>query len=154
TGFTRAFQAAAPKMFRNVRLDDPKIVALEYGLLSDVMGGEAELSRLGLLSFPEIEEVIKYAEKHRADGFRDIARKGFNFQQAMANSCGRHDNMLEVMIHSPQAAKVIAQFALVIVNAIAAGLALVLAETLFGFLIGAAVCIMTVVIVCILGKGC
>jgi len=157
TGFTRAFQAAGPKMFRSLRLDDPQIVSLENQLVSDVMGGEAELSRLGLLAPIEVEEVIRYAEKHRSGphGIRRIVRKGFTFQEAFANSCGRPNEMLDVVIHSPQAAKVVITVVLAIANAIGGIFGAIFAETGIGLLLGGLVFVATLVtIVIVVGVGC
>ena len=73
-GFTDALQLVAPKIFRDLPFDDPALVALEYGLMTDYMGKDG-LARVGLLGRVEVEEVIHYAEKYREKVLRDLSRK-------------------------------------------------------------------------------
>lgn len=152
-GFTDALQLVAPKIFRDLPFDDPDLVALEYGLMSDYMGKDG-LARVGMLSRVEVEEVFHYAEKHRKEGLRDLSRKKATMLNAFRNSCGRPDKILDVVIHSPQAWKVVVCIISICVNAFALGVGLGLVETVIGALIGAAVCILTVVVTWVAFQGC
>jgi hypothetical protein len=152
-GFTGALQLVAPKIFRDLPFDDPALVALEYSLMTDLMGKD-ELAKVGLLGRAEVEEVFHYAEKQRKEGLRDISRKNATMLNTFRNACGRPDKILDVIIHSPQAWKVVICVISICANAAALIAGLGLAETILLGLLGAAVCVVTVVITWVAFNGC
>lgn len=150
-GFTPLIQTTAARIATKVRLDDPKLVAFETQLSSIVLDGDARMSSLGIEPI-EFEEVLHYAEAHKRKscGLPKMARKSFTMKGAVAEFCGRPDQMLDVIIHSPQAAKVVIIVVLLVANIAAAVLGLL---SVIGFLLGVVVAVVTVIVIVIIG-GC
>ena len=152
-GYSPVFRTAGPAIFKNISLQDQDVVSLEWQLARDVFE-ESELTRLAI-GYIEFEEVMAYAEKHRSEGFRKLRRKGFSFKQAFGEACGRPDKILDVIIHSPQAVKIIAVIVLAIVNVLAAAAGAGLIETIIGALAGALIFLITLVLVYVVSNtGC
>jgi len=103
TGFTSLFTRVAPKLFRDVRLDDPRFVALEHDLVLSLLGITADQAGAYDVLRSELDWIFGFteAEKTGACGFKYLSSRGFTFKEFFARFCGRPDRMLEIH-HSPQ----------------------------------------------------
>lgn len=119
TGFTSLFKSVAPKLFGNVRLDDPRFVGVEYDLMLSFLGVDEDKATAYDMPRSEIDWIFSFAEaqKKGACGFKYISSREFTFKEFFARFCGRPDRILEIH-HSPQG-KATAAIILGIVNIIA-----------------------------------
>jgi hypothetical protein len=132
-GFTRVFQSIAQTIFTELSLDDPRIVTFEWDLLLNVLGGERRLDQLGL-TLTETQELLMHAEqeKGQACGIPRISQREYSLRAALADACGRPDEMIEQPHHS--VGKVIAMAVSLAINFVAAVIGIVAAVA--GFLTG------------------
>lgn len=103
SGFTALFKRIASKLFRDVRLDDPRFVSLEYDLMLSFLGVSPEQAAAYDMPRSEFDWIFGFAEAEKggACGFKYIARRDFTFKEFFARFCGRPDRILEIH-HSPQ----------------------------------------------------
>jgi quinol monooxygenase YgiN len=103
SGFTALFKKAAPKLFGDVRIDDPRFVNLEYDLMLSFLGATPEQAAAYDMPRSEIDWIFGFAqaEKKGACGFKYLASRDFTFKEFFARFCGRPDRILEIH-HSPQ----------------------------------------------------
>jgi hypothetical protein len=118
-GFTSLFKSVAPKLFADVRLDDPRFVGLEYDLMLSFLGVGEEQAAACDMPRAEIDWIFGFAEREKtgACGFKYMSSREFTFKGFFARFCGRPDRILEIH-HSPQG-KATAAIILGIVNIIA-----------------------------------
>ena len=153
SGFTDAFKEVVPSLLKRVRLDDPRLESLEWGLISDFFGGQLKLTGLGLRE-EDVKEVFRLAEEERSGtcGLPNITRKDFTFKDSFAKFCGRPDKILEVIHHSPGALKVVAVITIEILDLIA-GICGVL--SIIGWWLGVVTFVVSTVIVIVVACiGC
>jgi len=141
-GFTPIFQDMATTLLKkDIRLDSPEILAIEWQLFLDFLGiDENEANEIDL-PFSEVKTVLEYVEKQKSGhcGLPTISSPEFSFQKAFSKDCARPDQILEH--HSPQS-KAVVVLVSGIINIIA----------LFGLI---PVTVITVVIMLIAGcAGC
>jgi hypothetical protein len=142
SGFTALFKRVAPKLFGDVRIDDPRFVALEYDLMLSFLGVTPEQAAAYDMPRSEFDWIFGFAEaeKKGACGFKHLARRDFTFKEFFARFCGRPDRILEIH-HSPQG-KAVATIIVGVVNII-------------GVFFGYVLTVITVIVLVILGcAGC
>lgn len=103
TGFTSLFKNVAPTLFRDVRLDDPRFVGLEYDLMLSFLGINENQAAAYDMPRSEFDWIFGFAEaeKKGACGFKYLSSRDFTFKEFFARACGRPDRILEIH-HSPQ----------------------------------------------------
>jgi hypothetical protein len=103
TGFTSLFKSVAPKLFRDIRIDDPRFVGLEYDLMLSFLGLNADQAAAFDMPRVEIDWIFAFAEREKkgACGFKYMSSREFTFKEFFSRFCGRPDRILEIH-HSPQ----------------------------------------------------
>lgn len=116
TGFTSLFKSVAPRLFREVRLDDPRFVGLEYDLMLSFVGVSQDQATAYDMPRSEFDWIFGFAEaeKNGACGFKYMSSRKFTFKDFFARFCGRPDRILEIH-HSPQG-KVTAAVVIGVIN--------------------------------------
>lgn len=102
-GFTSLFKGVAPKLFRDIRLDDPRFVGLEYDLMLSFLGVGEDQAAAYDMPRSEIDWIFGFAESEKtgACGFKYMSSREFTFKEFFSRFCGRPDRILEIH-HSPQ----------------------------------------------------
>ncbi len=90
-GFTGPFRDAAAAELKKLQITDPEVLEAEYGIVSRFLGPKRRLDR------KRFEAIAGLAEEYRLGrhGVKNLKRRGFSFESAMATACHRPLGVLD-----------------------------------------------------------